>query len=557
MKAAEISIGKQRITLLITVMMIFILTGLFCPAALDGEPKPKFQKFHNTSPAVEYKCLFNHESAIFCTFTKDKSPKDSGPEYLASFIEKLEGTDVDAVMFCPTAWRANIFPSEIDPWWKDYRNGQVTEKWRGYDYIMKYIHDGGDPVAETLAACRETGIDFLISYRMNDAHYIVDKDWPTHTDFWRDNPQYWLGDSNISATFKTGEDNVRLHNYMLEPVRDWYFSILEELCTNYDVDGLELDFQRAPRFFYNKETEAGKKVMTGFVKRIRQMLDRIGTERGKSLKLCVRVPETIAKCDKAGLDVIEWDRQKLVDMINLSPYYLLSLNVDIEDFKARTNHAKIYAEMLRHNQAIIAPSYKDGLRYTNAATFRGTALNFLARGADGISLFNYDYIPHGSPSLQDTRAEAAKDLKGITDIDYLKNAEKVYLISPLRDPSLMIERNKTAKDEASVEVVIPDDTSKVQLTRAVLRVETKESSQHINISARLNGKPLGQCDFEGTEFFEPIVATTHGYPKPENIKFYAVPFSEIIPGKNTVEIENLDREKYSCEIISMELALLR
>ncbi|AQQ72137.1 hypothetical protein SMSP2_02518 [Limihaloglobus sulfuriphilus] len=539
----------------LAAMAVIIAAGSAAvQAGKTGTPKDESGK---TSADVKYKCLFNHESAIFCTFTKDKSPQESGPEYLASFIEKLEGTDVDAVMFCPTAWRANIFPSEIDPWWKDYREGQVTEKWRGYDYIMKYLHDGGDPVAETLAACRKNEIDFLISYRMNDAHYIVDKDWPTHTDFWRDNPQYWLGDSNISATFKTEEDNVRLHNYMLKPVRDWYFSILEELCTNYDIDGIELDFQRAPRFFYNRETEAGKKVMTGFVKRIRDMIDRIGTQRGKSLKLCVRVPETLAKCDKAGLDVIEWDRLKLVEMINISPYYLQSLEVDIEDYKTNTAHAKIYAEMPRHTQAIVAPKYSDGLRYANIQTYRGTALNFLARGADGVSLFNYDYIPHGSPSLAEKRSQESKLLKDITNIEFLRTAEKLYIISPLRDSRLMVERNKTVKNETTVDAVIPDDTSKKKFTRCVLRVETKDNCQDIDISARLNAELLEECEFEKTEFFEPVVETGHGYPPAEKLKFYAVPLSDITAGKNTFRILNLDKETESCEIVSLELALYR
>jgi uncharacterized lipoprotein YddW (UPF0748 family) len=36
---------------------------------------------------------------------------------------------------------------------------------------------------------------------------------------------------------------------MIPEVRDYYFSILRELCTNYDVDGVELDFQRYPKFF--------------------------------------------------------------------------------------------------------------------------------------------------------------------------------------------------------------------------------------------------------------------------------------------------------------------
>ena len=69
--------------------------------------------------------------------------------------------------------------------------------------------------------------------------------------------------------------------------------------------------------------------MTALVKRIRNMLDRIGADRGKSLKLCVRVPETIAKCEKAGLDLPGWDAAGLVDMINVSSFYIHTMELGV------------------------------------------------------------------------------------------------------------------------------------------------------------------------------------------------------------------------------------
>lgn len=536
------------------VTLLFSLNGA-SPASAQAQDRDA--TFHKTPPRVEYKCLFNHEAAIFCTYLEGLSPKDTGPAYLASYINKLEDTDVDAVMFCPTAWRTFAYPSEVDPWWKDDRDGQVSEQWPGYTYLKKYLYDGGDPAATTLQACRDNGKDFFISFRMNDAHYIVNKGWPTHNAFWRDHPEYWLGDSNISATFKTEEDNVRLQNYMLQPVRDWYFAVLNELCTRYDVDGLELDFQRAPRFFYNDEVEEGSKVMTGFVKRIREMLDRIGEERGKSLRLCVRVPETLAKCDKAGLDVVAWDRLGLVDMVNVSPYFQYCLDLDLEDFRSRIKHAKLYGEIESRTQAIRAPTWTAGLRYTTAQAYRAAALNYLSRGADGISLFNFDYIPNGSPAFSERRERMAKCLKGITDIGYLKSMPKQYIIRPFRDPELMIERNKPVRDESSVEVIIPDVTTNGTFSKALLRVDTTGSCEGLDIAAWLNGKRLTLCKQEDTELFTPPLTSSHGYPAMQQLKFYEVPLEDIISGKNKLEVRNLDKDKTPCEIMTLQLGLYR
>ena len=51
--------------------------------------------------APAYRCLFNHELLIVC------GNRTHSPAYIASFVEKLKDTDVDAVLCCPTAWRAN------------------------------------------------------------------------------------------------------------------------------------------------------------------------------------------------------------------------------------------------------------------------------------------------------------------------------------------------------------------------------------------------------------------------------------------------------------------
>lgn len=533
---------------LLFIIPAIIISVCFCDA----------DEYHPTSEEVTYKCLFNHDGMIAYTFLKDKDPKTTGPAYIGSFIEKLRDTDVDAVLVSPNAGRSLAYPSQVNPMWKKYMDGREEPKRRGHGYLMKYICNGGDPVRDALEACRRIDRDFFISYRMNEAHEIVDVDYPTHDDFWRDHPEYWLGDSDISCTWKWEEDNVRMHNYMLDPVRDWYFANIEEVCTFYDVDGLELDFQRAPRFFYNREREQGKAVMTGFVKRVKGMLERLGKERGKSIKLCVRVPETLEKCSYAGLDVARWDELGLVDMMNMSPYYLHSLNVDIEGFKAKIKHAKLYAELEGWSQAIYVrgAAYNDGSRLTPADCYRATALNFLARGADGLSFFNYDYVPHGAPSYHGKRVEAAKVLKGITDMATLKTLSKKYVMVPFQE-RLMLERNAGVKDEFTAQVVIPDDPSKVKFSEAILRVETVQSCADLNLAVRMNGKALAQRTHEGTELSEPVYKTPYGYPTADKVKFYAVDLADIIPGKNTFEVRNLDREKTSCDIFSLELALYR
>ena len=489
------------------------------------------EDFHKTPETVDYRCLFNHELLIIC------HNKNMSPQSIGAFVDKLAGTNVDAVMCCPTMWRTNVFPSKVDKDWTKYSSDRPFSKFRSYDYVMRYLQAGGDPVKDTLEACRKCGVDFFISYRMNDHHYVTDLEWPSHNSFWLEHPEYWLGDSETSPYSR--KDNIRLFNYMLPEVRDYYFAILEELCTNYDVDGVELDFQRFPKFFRSDDLVEGREVMTGFVRRIREMLDRIGAERKKSLRLCVRVPETLAKCEEAGLDVPGWDALKLVDMINVSSFYIHTMELGVEEFQASTSYAKVYGEM---NYVTYQKTPKKR-RYTTIEVYRGSALNLFSRGVDGLSLFNYDYVP----SKQ--RLAMTEGLKGIIDLEFLEKASKCYAVYPGFGTF-------PAGNERTVKVIVPDDTSVVKFDRAILRVETKQDCSGLEIEVAFNGTALKPCEHEGVELFPPV-AENESYATGERVKFYGVPLELIVSGVNTIHMENVDREKRSVNLFSVELGLYR
>jgi hypothetical protein len=486
------------------------------------------------SNAVPYRCLFNHELLIV------SHKKDNSREYIQSYIAKLKDTDVDAVMCCPTMWKMGVYPSKVDLDWTKWKPGNPPSKFPSFDHVMRYLYSGGDPVRDTLDACRANGKAFFISYRMNDHHYATDLEWPTHTAFWREHPDYWLGDTDTSPYSRA--DNVRLFNYLVPQVRDHFFALLEELCTGYDVDGLELDFQRFPKFFPSTRQAEGTAVMTEYLARIRAMLDRVGAGRRKRLPLCVRVPETPAKCLEAGLDVAAWDARGLVDMVNVSSFYIHSMELGLEAFRAATPRARIYGEM-NYVTSQNSKVSKFARRYTTTEIYRGTALNFLARGADGLSLFNYDYVP------EKLRVPMAAGLKGLTDVRFLRAASKAYVVTPGFG-------SLPATNAAAIDVVIPDDAAGGGFARAVLRVETRRACANLAVVARLNGKPLEPCAHADPELFPPL-AQNAGYAAPETLAFFAVPLDRLVPGRNRIELAGGTGAKPPVQFVSLELGLYR
>jgi hypothetical protein len=303
---------------------------------------------------------------------------------------------------------------------------------------------------------------------------------------------------------------------------------------------VELDFQRFPRFFRDGDLVEGRKVMTAFVKRIREMMDGLGRKRGKTLWLSVRVPETLAKCEQAALDVPAWDTLGLVDMVNVSSSYMQTMELGIEEFKAKTSRAKVYGEMnyvTAQNSAVS----KFARRYTVLPIYYAAALNLFHRGADGLSFFNFDYAPAAlRPSMN-------AGLKKITDPEFLKLQSKDYAVYPNFGTF-------PARNEKAFQVDIPDDVTKVHFERAVLRIETRETAPHTDIQVKLNGKPLERAEHAGTELF-PALAQNEGYAPREALSFYTVPLETLAAGSNRVDLKNNGKSVRT--FLSMELALYR
>lgn len=517
-----------------------VVAGLALPNVVrSSAAEPAVVAQTPLKPWKDYRCLYNIEMLVLCYDANISSARAQ------AMVLKLAETDVDAVMCCPTAWRTNVYPSEVDPEWKRFIGIRKLPKFPSFDHVMKFIHGGGDPVRDMLEASRKTGKGFFVSYRMNDLHHIEDKSFPTHNAFWREHPEYWLGDSNRTAY--GAEDNRRLFNYMLDPVRDHYFAILEELATNYDIDGIELDFQRCSRFFHDDEIEAGKPVMTAFVRRVRQMLDRVGRGRGRALHLCVRVLPSVEDCLRVGLEVTAWDAERLVDMINVAPAFVHTTGLRIEQFKAQAPNSRVYGELNYLTAYADLPSGRH-IRFTTFEIYRSSALSFLARGADGVSVFNFDHVPGNVRSA----ADMAKGLKGIANREFLRMASKNYLANGSAIPA----KTFPAAESTAVDLFVADDTSQVPFGRAVLRVEIKERSKELDMAVSLNGTPLETYPAKDTELFPPVQRNPACPPK-ESLQFFNVPPELLIFGNNRFEIRGLGRLLGSFTILSLELALYR
>ncbi len=177
--------------------------------------------------------------------------------------------------------------------------------------------------------------------------------------------------------------------------------------------------------------------------------------------------------------------------------------------------------------------------------YRAAAANLLARGVDGLTIFNMDY------TLPARRAELPQVLRRITDPDYLATTARHYTVYPNRNISAP---TFPAKDAASLALVIADAARLPKSGRAVLRVETEQDSAGLRIEVRLNGQPLEPCEHDDTELFPPLERNAF-FPTRERLRFFTVPLERLRGSPNRIEVVNLDKAAASCSFYSLELAL--
>jgi len=281
--------------------------------------------------------------------------------------------------------------------------------------------------------CRQKGLAPFISLRMNDCHYlhlVNDKENFTQSaneaicKFYAEHPEWWLS----TAIWKNGM------NWAVPEVRDYRFALIEELCSNYDLDGIEMDFMRFPNYFKPGEIPHEKQVeiMTRFIARVRAVLDRTSTD-GRHRWLCVRVPMLVHRCEPLGIDL----RRAVdagVDMLNLSAFYYTEQQSDLARIKQAVPEASVYLEMCHSTTQgeKKSESWGDSLDYrrTTAEQYYTGAHLAYSRGGSGVSLFNFVYYREHGASNRGPFDEPPFDvLEHLGDPEWLARQPQHYVVT--------------------------------------------------------------------------------------------------------------------------------
>ncbi len=263
-------------------------------------------------------------------------------------------------------WRTDLVPYDIRP------NHQI---------MVPMMDRGTMPVEIYIDECHKQGMEFIAGFRMNDRH-------GHHPDYFKqlceEKPDWVLREYKPSwrgAPQESHEYGCSL-NYAVESVRAFLLSIMAEVVSRFELDGLEFNYTRLLECFPANQATESADIMTDFIRQARAILN----QKDGNLVLGIRTPQQMAGCLRWGLDIPTWIREGLVDYIAPGGFGFTDFNEKWENFTsiAREHDCLVYPQ----TQPKIGIELDPTTLMTHSQ-YRAALQNIYAAGADGFSVQNH------------------------------------------------------------------------------------------------------------------------------------------------------------------------
>ncbi|MBT5610932.1 MAG: family 10 glycosylhydrolase [Lentisphaerae bacterium] len=366
-------------------------------------------------------------------------PYTSPDEFLGLRLKQLLGTQVDTICYCTGG--SGVFWGHIP------ETGELIGEYVG-KADAAYVKDickgiaalrklGTDPLTLAVEFGHTNGMEVFWSCRMNNVEDSFAA-W-CHPRWKREHPEYLLGSREDWDKYAYTDPRKwwAALNFEIPEVRAQILSIFEDVCGRYDVDGVEMDFFRHPRFF--PPTTDGLPVapeqvaaMTDLVRSIRAATENAAHRRNRPLLISCRVPLSVERAYAIGLDLETWLRDDLVDILviggDLGPMAMapqLRTMVELAHRHGARAHANIGGSGMQKRQGYVEPE-----------AWWAAATNAWHAGVDGIYTFN---LFPTEPNERFSILGAPEELRGLN---------KLYAIDPI-EPKNLWGFNRSA-------LVIPD-----------------------------------------------------------------------------------------------------
>lgn len=369
--------------LMIVALLLAILTGSYSQqSSTNGAKLPKHFRF-----------IYNCDGVNM--FTDVEPPMT--PATLHPYVDEIAQTGATSLFISPNIGMVMNYPSkvcgmigeDISPELAatilpDAKAGTLE---RAIINIRSLVNAGHDPLKVIINRAKEKKMESFISFRPNEVHAVEQKDNVIFSSFWRNHPEWRIG-SFGDRSDKVYHEIMGPHtspivtkwlpgglNFAIPQVREYNTQIIKELCGNYESDGIEIDFQRFPKYFKPGEEQAGIALMTEWMREIKKVILECSKGRSRPMKLTCRIMATPEQNAAIGLDPETWAREKIVDFMVVSHYLHNDFPLPIKAYrKLLPDEFPVYASI---------EVSKDINTYKNIADY------LWSNNINGVYLFNF------------------------------------------------------------------------------------------------------------------------------------------------------------------------
>jgi len=305
----------------------------------------------------------------------------------------LAGSHVDSIWYWGSCGMKLFFGD--GPFSRLYRVEDGPYYQRGFVPYQKLIAEcGKDNLEIMIDFCRQQGWEIFYSNRMNDIHESIFDGRMQLIKL--EHPEWCLGTKEEGKKYSYPDPRSMWSamNFEVPEIRQLTVHALREVCRNYDIDGIELDYLRHlinfPEMVHSKcVTPEHLEMVNQLMRDIRKMTEEEGLKRGRPILIAGRCVEDIALSRNSGLDVQTWLAEDLVDILSVGygtehspPIYSLA-------GLARRYDVPVYPIINSCDMAVVDSASDHGKRRGNLPVWRGDALNKYEQGAAGLQLFNF------------------------------------------------------------------------------------------------------------------------------------------------------------------------
>lgn len=445
-------------------------------------------------------------------------------ELLSKRTVQLVGSGVDTLIYTTRS-------SGFGQFTHNTINGQlfgVTADRYENNIAHKLVAQGTDCLEIVLNFCHANNLELFWGMRMNDTHDASNQPGPIacfyNNKIKSEHPERLL--KNRAKNQKYGAWSAV--DYAIEDIREYAYRFVEEICDNYDIDGIELDFFRHPVFFTTTAegypaTQEECYMMTELMVRIKEYIIRKSVERQRAILFAIKVPDSLDYAKTIGLDLKAWLEKGLPDIIITGGYFkmndhpysvLLAKKYDVK-YIASLDENRIADEKARAD--------RDSVK-----CYRARAQTAFSAGADGVFLFNYN-----ANDLRGYSGDNSSVTGDMADPEKMKTKDKDYFVS-IRGMGVAAGRNYPYTEFLNIPVLNPAIPAKAGeqgnvIVYIMIGEDVKGNGGKADLCIRWKERPLNAKVF--VNGFETVYKNDEGI-----YSLYEIDPDYLVTGRNDIKV---------------------